>query len=326
MTCDQMQPLLEAFADRELGWGTAWRVRHHLAACPACMAELAELQRLTARVRAWRDMPAPAGLQSQIAAALPSVPPASAPRRPMTARRAAVGLAGVAAAIAAFFWLTPGQPGRPTIAFADVERAMASVNIMAWTTEVTDYNKNGTVKDHYISRTWMRRSPLAQATMALPEPSHPQGLQTLEDERGFLDILPNGKGIVWRGRTNVSQTVAAYLSLFTGPLRMLEKGQFGEKGQTGDLEQTTLNGKPALKVVLLDHIPNELRNALWIDPVTKRVIQMETRSTANGKLEYVVTNAQMRYDETPPSGVFDIVPPPGAKIKNLPERTKQSHP
>ncbi len=324
MNCDQTQPLLEAFADGELGWGTTWRVRRHLVGCPDCAAELAELQHLDARVRAWRDVSAPAGLPSRLAAALPSFPPDSAvpTRRMRVTRRAAVGLAGVAAAAAAFFWLLPGQPGRPTIAYADVEKAMESVNVMTWTTEVTSYSKDGTVTRHGISRTWMRRRPLAQATVTLPDPSYPQGLQTLQDERGYFDVLPNGKGIIWRGRTNVFGTVAAYTSLFTRPLRMLEKGQLGEKGQSGDLEQTTLNGKPAIKVVLSYRIPNEVRTALWIDPVTKRAVQMETRSTANGKPVYIVTNTQMSYDDIPPPGVFDIVPPPGEKIKNLPERTK----
>ena len=82
MTCDQTQPLLEAFADGELGWGTAWRVRRHLAGCEACAAELAEIRRLDARVRAWRDMPAPAHLQSQIAAALPPAPRCPCPAAP----------------------------------------------------------------------------------------------------------------------------------------------------------------------------------------------------------------------------------------------------
>ena len=326
MTCDQTQPLLDAFADRELGWGTAGRVRRHLAVCPACAAELAEARLLESRVRAWRDVPAPAGLQSRIVAALPSAPPVSAPRRPVAVRRAAVGLVGMAAATAAFFWLTPGQPGRPTVAYADVERAMANVNVMAWTTEDTHYGKDGAVTEHHISRTWMRRSPLAQATILLPESSHPQGLQTLEDERGFLDILPGGKGIVWRGRTHVFGTVAAYTSLFTRPLRMLEKGQLGENGQSGDLEQTTLNGKAALKVALSYHTPYEVRTTLWIDPIAKRAIQMETWATAGGKPVYVVTETQMRYDETPPPGVFDIVPPPGAKIKDFRVRAHPNPP
>lgn len=324
MNCDQTQPLLEAFADGELGWGTARSVRRHLAGCAACAAELAATRHLTALVCAWRDVPAPAVLPSRLAAALPSLSPAAAvpPRRVRVTRRAAVGLAGIAAAAAAFFWLLPGHPGQPTIAYADVEKAMESVNVMTWTTEVTYYSKDGAVTRHGVSRTWMRRRPLAQATIPLPDPSYPQGLQSLQDERGYLDILPNGKGIVWRGTTNVSATVAACLSLFTGPLRIREKGHLGDKGQSSSLEQTTLNGNPALKVVLLEYIPNELRISLWIDPLTKRAIQMETRSSANGKLVYVVTDAQMSYDESPPPGVFDIVPPPGEKIKNLPERTK----
>ena len=62
MTCDQVRPLLETFTARELGWGTAWRVRRHLAACPACASELAATRRLDKRIRLWRHVPAPPGV------------------------------------------------------------------------------------------------------------------------------------------------------------------------------------------------------------------------------------------------------------------------
>ncbi len=311
MTCDQTQLLLDAYADHALSAWQAYRVRRHLAGCAVCTAQLADIQRLSASVHVWRDTSAPVALQGRIAAALPMIA-LTPPRDRRIVRRTAVGLAGVAAIIVGF-WLLPGHPAQPTFAYADVERAMASVNVMAWTGETTIYGKHGVITQHHVAHIWMRRNPLAVATVTLPEPSQPRGSQTLEDERGHLDILPNGKCVVLPGRTTVFGTVAAYTSLFTRPLRMLEGGKLGEQGRSGELEQTTLNSKPALKVTLSWHIPNELRTTLWIDPVTKHVIQMEARSTANGASVYTDSDTQMRYDEIPPLGVFDVVPLPGAR-------------
>ena len=114
MNCTQSQILLDAYADAELGRVTAFRVRRHLAGCAACAAQLAGIQRLNISVHTWRDASAPAALEGRIAAALPQTAPVPMPLRDRRiARRAAVGLAGVAATTAAGFWLLPGQPGPP---------------------------------------------------------------------------------------------------------------------------------------------------------------------------------------------------------------------
>ncbi len=194
MTCDQTQPLLEAFTDGELGWGKARRVRRHLAECPACAAELAEVRQLDARVRAWRDVPAPAGLQGRVAAALASAPPASVPRRPVAIRRVGVGLACLAVTLAAFFWLVPGQPGRPAFAFADVEQAMQQVQTLSWVSTSYYTDRRGNKISGYVGlrgnkvstteqvvHTWLRRRPAAIGTLA-----QRNGWRILTDKRGGL--------------------------------------------------------------------------------------------------------------------------------------------
>jgi len=325
MTCDQTQPLLEAFAGGELGWRTAWRVRRHLAGCAACAAQLAEIRQLDARARAWRDVPAPAGLGGRIAAALPSAPPAlsAPPRRMRVTRRAAVGLAGTAAVAAAFFWLLPGQPGRPTIAFADVVKAMANVNVMAWTDSSTIYGENKKVVSQGVTQVWMRHNPPAYARINLPGPFQPERSQTLEDQRGLMDILPKNKYILSRDRNNIPGLVKAYASFFVAPLALLESTS-SSKG-----EKVTLNGQSVLKFAGVRHlygsfpnttalpqhrVPIDLEVTLWIDPATKRVVQMAERSTTNGKPVDTGVQTQIRYDETPPPNTFDVVPPPGAKF------------
>ena len=128
MTCTQTQPLLDAYADHALNPWQASRVRRHLDGCAACAAQLDSVQRVSASVHAWRNVVAPAALQGRIADALPLAPAVPVPpRNRRVARRAAFTLAGVAAAIGAGFWLLPGKPSQPTIAFADVQKAMEQV-------------------------------------------------------------------------------------------------------------------------------------------------------------------------------------------------------
>ena len=321
MTCDQTQPLLDAFAARELGWGTARRVRRHLAACPACASELAELQRLTARVRAWRDVSAPAHLQSRLAAALPSAPPASAPRRPVMARRAAVGLAGVAAAVGAFFWLLPGQPGHPTMAFADVEQAMQHVGSLSWVTTsyYTDSHGNRLSADpggHKVSalnsvRTWVRRSPAAIATL-----DQRTGWLDLEDKRGELtrtaegsyqeSTMPPGGESYLVGKIEhdiqkmtqpptdhaVSKSQGSTIMAYTGkPLRPVSS-RFSMTTMPVQRRQVILNGRvqtlftrDAEMTIAAYPVPFNvihIRQSMWADPMTHRITQVQIQNSGGG--------------------------------------------
>ena len=327
MTCDQTQPLLEAFADGELGWGTAWRVRRHLAACPACTSELAELQQLAAHVRAWRDVPAPTGLGERIAAALPSAPPASMPRRPALIRRAAVGLAGIAAAAAAFFWLTPGQPGRPTIALADVEQAMASVKTMSEIDDITDFDEDGKVVGHHVDQQWIRRDPPAIVKINLSKPSDPREpqykyKQVLEDERGQMTIMPDGSYSFIDDSPENLKSIPSYIGWSVQTLFFMAKldRNTGTQGLIQG-EETHLNGQPALKFDRTWHThiptPEDLHTIIWLDPKTRRMLRTDGQVTTNGKLVSRESSTHFHYDETPPPGIFDIVPPPGAKIKDF---------
>ena len=322
MTCDQIQPLLEMFADRTLGWGTAWRVRRHLAACPACAAELAETRRLDSRVRAWRDVAAPAGLQSRIAAALPSAPPVSAPRRPVMAHRAAVGFAGVAAAAAAFFWLLPGQPGRPTVAFADVEQAMQRVEKLSWVTTsyYTDLHGNKLSTDpggNKVSalnsaRTWVRRTPAAIATL---DPR--TGWRELLDKRGGLFQPTEGQYQEYTLGPNTEKDIAdkvedsirqmtqpptdSMVSKSSGTMIVAYRGK-PLHPVSSPVHITSipvqerlveLNGRAQTlftrdeEITFATYYPKpfnviHVRQSMWADPVTHRITQVEIQNSGGG--------------------------------------------
>ena len=339
MTCDQTQPFLDAFAARELGWGTAWRVRRHLAACPACAAELAETRCLDSHARAWRDVPAPAGLQSRIAAVLPSAPPVSAPCRPVAVRRAAVGLAGVAAASAAFFWLTPGQPGRPTIAFADVEQAMEQVQTASWDETMMFYNRAGhpvkSTASHWTK--WLRRNPPALASNGGFEDLR---FQELRDVRGHFERIAPGRYIVSKPRDrrdgSISTVVEAYIREITQPQitqTPIGNGLLGAGADRVEFSPTRqrhviLDGQDLILFtrdqdsIAVSRDKSERHYyyhiKVWADPITRRVVRIEQHSpdgwAKTGPDNMVLTRSNFRYNQTPPLGVFDWSPPPGAKI------------
>ena len=348
MTCDQVRPLLEAFAAHELGWGTAWRVRRHLAACPACASELAETRRLDAHVRAWRDVTAPVGLQSRIAATLPVTAPTATPRRPVVVRRTAVGLAGMAAAGVAFFWLVPGQPGQPTIAYADVERAMASVKIMGWTDEVTFYNVDGTVRKHGIRKVWVRANPPAIADIRYPTQSQARQTQSLEDEHGEAELNLEGQYIIRDDQHKVTDEVQRYLLQRAQPMNELAApgsdlsgSPYGsEKLKVLAWERTTLHGQSVIKFVSTSKFSSRYpayppgpppehdvaavgTETVWIDSRTHRVVQSETHAeTEQGKPIYDMKEYNVSYDRMPPPGIFDHFPPSGVAVKDRRQRRR----
>jgi hypothetical protein len=329
MNCDQAQPLLDAFADGELGWGMARRVRHHLAGCVVCAAELTEIQQMKRRVRDWQNAPAPAGLQSRIATALP---PDSVPAsRRFPVRRIAVGMVGLAAATATFFWLVPGQPGRPTIALADVEQAMSNVKTMTQIEDNTYFDKNGKIVRHEVDQQWIRRDPPAIAKINLsksPETGKMQYKQVLEDGRGQMIVMADGSYSFIDDSPENLKSIASYINLSTQTLSYM--AQMDKRTRKRGLiqgEETNLDGQPALKFdrTWHAHIPTPIDShmTVWLDPKTRRVIRMDGQEIALGKLVSSGSSTHFRYDETPPPGVFDIVPPPGAKIKDWRVRVKQ---
>ncbi len=342
MNCTQAQTLLDAYADHALpAWQTV-RVRRHLAGCPACTAQLADLQRLSASVYAWHDASAPAALQGRIAAALPQTASAPTPPRPRRiARRVAVSLAGVAAAIGAGFWLLPGHPTQPTLAFADVERAMQQVQTVSWKdySIFTDVNWRP-LSDQKPSDgvTWLRRNPAAVAIIGLP-----YGSKSLYDKRGSLDCTAQGNCFV---RPSGKQ---AEKYLVEGMEERIKRLTQEPVEQSSDPHESVYNTvtKPQQQLVTLDGqksilftFDNEIvvrkfvlhgrvtmpeshrfqQHCIWVNPTSHLVTRMEARDwgdKASGpfKQHQIIINSDFRYNQAPPPGVFDWSPPPGAKVE-----------
>ena len=271
-------------------------------------------------------MTAPAGLQSRIAAALPSAPPASVPRRPVTARRAAVVLAGVAAAGAAFFWLLPGQPGRPTVAFADVEQAMQQVQTASYDLQSHIYDAQGRAFPGGMTNSlhlWLRRSPAAIACF-----NRGMSEQTLSDTRGGLEHSFNdGLYLKFPNKVNIEQQVDTLLRQLTGPMTDAPSPAPGPYQQwtmtPWQQKRVMLNGVPCLKFMRTVSRTIGKRHGvthinIWVDAITLHVIHVEdfgdATFMAEGYQERAVID-NFHYNETLPPSMFDWSPPAGAKVE-----------
>ncbi len=338
MNCTHTQILLDAYADHALNAWQTVRVRRHLAGCAVCAAQLANIQHLQASVRAWRSVSAPAALEGRIAVALPRT--ASAPTPPhnrRVARRAAVGLAGVAAAIGVGFWFLPGHPAQPTVAFADVERAMQQVETLSWMTTVhTSFAGRTGHKSETNSteQTWLRRRPAAIATLEQAK-GYPKGLRSLNDGHGeilqyadnaYRTYKPHAKGDIAKAvedevrrmtqipAQNVTSTPNASIRSNFLPLQEHETKLDGRDQilfvREGNLIVTT-NPAP----LRLIHISE----SVWVEPTTHRINQIEIENVGGDRgpnSRACIIYSNFHYNQVPPPGVFDWSPPSGASVEH----------
>jgi hypothetical protein len=342
MTCTQSQILLDAYADAELGHITAFRVRRHLAGCPACAAQLDAVQRLNASVHAWRDIPAPAALEGRIVSVLPQTASAPPPRDRRVARRAAVGLAGIAAAIGTGFWLLPGQPGRPAVAFAEVEQAMQNVQTVSWRTTVQGDKKSGDklMPGALTFTTWLRRNPAASATTNYANTSSMPitmddtfPIRTLQDKRGIF-CLTRKDCVVTPAHSSVDQRVTRQIESLTQLPKDISvscslPGQLPTTVTNFHQENVIVDGQNQIRfdrdlkttwpegfgknIYRLVHVID------WVNMDTHRLVRVEmhlTEDTTGIKPFTTLVKDQFQYNTSSPPGVFDWSPPQGAKVEH----------
>src|SRR5687768_18117483 len=162
MKCDTALGAVDRLMDAELGPFAAWRVRRHTASCADCAKELSSLRRVDQLVLA-------ADLVPSISVRGASNPDSGAPVRRI--KRAVIGSAVAAGGLAvtvAIISLLPGMPASPTVAFADVERAMKSVRTASWI-ETWSMWRDGKEEWAIVTEHWARLNPPAYATRDLPE-------------------------------------------------------------------------------------------------------------------------------------------------------------
>lgn len=349
MTCEQTQPELNALADGALPPLRAWPVRRHLVQCPGCAREYAQIMQLGADARAWRNAAPPAALAVRITSALPpqTAPrentamiwerpqPVAIPPRRIAARKARTALA-LAACLALVLAVTlwPSSPGRPTVALADVKRAVDQVNTVTATYTTTRYLPGGTPLTE-VTYNWIRRYPPAIASVPAPSLSKPQNLiqmnfcqQSLWDTRGeFVHYIAPARGpvtmninyLVDLGAPLKPSRMRENLDAFLSPSRTNPHN--GIEITPPQSEPARLEGRQVLRLVRHVSYTNKPEDILftetyYVDPITLRPIRIEFQGiTAKTRKPYstsVVTD--FRYNVMPPSGVFDWSPPKGSRV------------
>lgn len=277
----------------------AWRLRQHLARCPACRSIWEETRQTLTLVQAYREASIPDGLRERIAAGL-SVTPTRArlpfPWRPLAA------LGGLAALLLALALLVPGSPGRPMPAFADVEQAMGRIRTAHWVQVWTPYDQDGHPKHPRRTEFWARTEPPAVVCFALPDATPPGRerrsltwfISSDPDPREFLQLII------------LENTLApdSHKSLFAS-------------GIPWESERATVQGRPMEwfhRQTTGQASSGTDRESVWADPVTHRIFRSQHQhvNRYTGRTWSVETLEGFQYDETPPQGVFDWSPPPGA--------------
>jgi hypothetical protein len=346
MTCTQTQTLLDAYADAELGHIAAFRVRRHLAGCADCAAQLAGIQRLNASVQAWRDLFAPAALEGRIVSVLPqtasappprdrrvallppTVPLPAVPRGLRVVRHAAFAL--LCATVTVASWLVLSSLEHPTLAYADVVKAMQQAQVISFTTLTGSADAKGSGFKPFAPgfTSWVRRSPPAIAVTDLTG-------QSLEDTRGTLGHSAQGR--YWTGNLDTKdllEQVREAFQIFTQRKvsQPFDDGNVYETATIPQQRMVELNGQQRVLFTFITdtvfrpskYTPgthNRARCSIWVDPKTRLAVRRETfywqqqDDTRSPYTYRMVVDEDFHYNQTPPPGVFDWSPPPGAKVR-----------
>ena len=313
---------LTGFAAGDLSRLRAGRFRRHLGGCADCRAAWEATRSLWSQAGALRTLPVPGGLPDRVYATVAATQPAhDGPLR--SSWRPAAIFAGGCAAVAAVALLLPGQPARPTVTYADVERAMQTVNILHCVQDFSEYNRHGNLVQQSSTQIWLRLA--APANLLRIHDSHfSRDAQRhisimLTDQRGMIRYDPTNATYyiddVHR-EPNMGETSAHVQSLIR---QMTDPGNtsWPHPMASATVVSTThgldrLDGKTVLKFVYVTPL---FRKTVWADSKTFRLVQMKTEFATTGKDTLLLHRFQ--YDVQPPPGTFDWSPPPGAHIKVL---------
>ncbi|MES2463652.1 MAG: zf-HC2 domain-containing protein [Armatimonadota bacterium] len=340
MHCEKSALLLPLLDEGTLDAFTAWRLRRHLAACPDCAADHTAFAGLDTRLRA-ADLAAP--FATAVADRSPSpmsyTPARTAPslvrRRLLLGAASAVSLAAVGAVGVTVF-------GPSKVAFAQVQKAMASIRTAEWTRTETrfypwgadDKSRTGsvTIVSHFRAR--MDSPAILREAIRIDKNAGARERSTqlttsLETPDGYQTYRPQIREIILtpmrsNGTTATRDTVAAHLRA-----RILGRLTFTppdapSKNYVWETQKVTLDNKPALKFTTQTTFKQgkpgyevcKLAFTVWADAETKRVLRSETEqrfATTGAMLERTVIDG-IRCDISIPDSVFSLHAPAGTPV------------
>jgi hypothetical protein len=337
-TLEQLPRLLAG----DLSPVAAWRLRRHLNACAECAAD-AESVRALFRVAAGNastqepDAELGARTWTRISAPGATRPVAPPPGRRVLPRRVIVSAAALAGAgtLAVAFSLLPGTPIQPTVAFAQVEKALESVRTASWIETTIQYRGTGDAEEPQSMQVWVSTAPPRLIHLALPDA---RGMR-----RGYDSILTERMTVgrvVPDGMYSVDVHKPSQLSVEKWTRRLLrnailfprDPSQAGtEDVSTGfrnvrakpwKMERTVLNGRPVLRFqrTLGAYEPDgayPFTETVFAEPDTYRVVRKELLATnpKTGKPRWRSYAEGYQYDKPAPATVDEIMPPVGKPVQ-----------
>lgn len=319
---------LTMLAAGETGALAAWRQRRHLKTCPPCRAQWAETERLWMLAQTLRDDAVPASLKHNTLSTLQNtlsalqkekIPMQTTFKTSFRPRRGMATLAALAACLAAVSvaLLWPGSPARPQPAFAEVERAMETVQTVHWMEQTRHYPGFGGMiaTDARTEETWVRLNPPAKASrvrpgsgissMTYPWLTTPEGtIMFNTEQKTYSVMLPDE-------HTRSHFLSLIYTAMFLAP-------SIGQPDWVS--RPDTLDGRSVTRFELQwPGFPNgdgtHSTSIVWADSQTHRVVRRELHQM-NGDGEEILSSVadQFRYNETLPPNLFTFRVPPGPAI------------
>jgi outer membrane lipoprotein-sorting protein len=309
-SCSSIQNNLLAYHVGALGPLAKLQVRRHLKTCPTCAARLAAEVALDARLR--RADLAP-----------DSLPAAMLRRRPL---RYALVLVP-ALALGGVFFLRPGTPGGPTIAFADVEKALSDTKYITWmqtqnvvaTKEtmkatVQRYQaRPGTIYTHWIDTENLKLSISSPNGTTLLDTTHQEGY--------------TGKSYyIWNKNQDLSEDIVR-------TIKELALGPLGPETSEPKLKYLIVKTSPWIsKNIIFQEKPVvfftrtvttswdkaekgrvQIEKA-WIEPKTRHLLRRESETVFTEGIRLITINENYRYLNEAPAGTFTPTRPTPGEI------------
>ncbi len=286
---------------------------------------------LETHLQTWRDVTPPPHLQARVAAAVVRSRPKNFPWRPLIA-------AGACAAAFGVFLAWPGSPIQPVPAFAEVERAMGSVETMSYTSTVDSRFSDGIVEKE-IGQTWVRRYPPATARESVARlPGMEMKTKSWSDEKQRVTFEQRnsrpGKWKVYPQEPSFARDVERTLLLYTQPGEddprdtQILRTKYTTVLPPWIPTRALLNGRPVWVFTRTNRYdPNKPEAQqhgisrhertvirLFADTKTYRVVRQELRMTSTNESGHRqsgrrITLTDFRYNEPAPPTLRALQPP-----------------
>lgn len=302
MNCEEARKSIVA----EKGFFRRQLAQKHVRKCLECSKWLSDVRNTSACIRKVQSHEMPESFERKLQGiAATDLPERIESKKEIMMRRlklSAVSLVVLAVMIIAA--LTIWLPGMSSVAWADLERALTDVQFVHITARQEAVDQKGDTHPTSHKDKWIRREPLA-----VYEEITPVGQQSA------VIVASNTEQVYWYFPERHKATITnSYLKPeFMSEVYAPFKPSVSSDGQLKFkvVDHSEVDGR---KVILLRERASENPGELTVDAETKLALRYRycSSSTMGKPTEYTVMD--FKYNETPPSGIFEWKPPAGVDV------------